>query len=597
MANVKSVHKSTFTRMAAFIKPYAIQYLIGVIGMGLLGFSQNYIIAMGFKDLTNALLLRNTKGLVYTGIFMVAAICVIGSLEAFCSFWAYSYYREIGGGVRKELFKNIIRLPMRFIENAHSGDLFSRINNDMWQGLSIFGDPVCLMFRAILLGGLSGLSIFVLNWILGLIALGFGLITVVCNVCFRGVIRRTVKLSREKLSQTLQIITDIIMGNQIIKIFNLQKHFVQNFENASDDLLHKSMKVVKIQSLLSGFNSLGFYFNYVGILIAGCLLVLNHQTTFGTLVAIIAFTDSFVGMFRSIGYYVVTVNGGLSSIDRLFELIDEPKEDELHRKRAESKDAGTVTVESCEPVPALEINNITFSYKNRTTVLDRFSLNVNKDQVVAVVGSSGSGKSTLFKLLLGFYESDAGNIKIFGKSFYDYTLSELRDFMAYVPQESYLFSGTIRDNIGWGKQDASEAEIVNAAKMAYADEFITKLPDGYDTEVGERGSRLSGGERQRIAIARALLKNAPILLLDEATSSLDSESEQQVQKALEVLMKGRTTMVIAHRLSTIQNADRIIVLDNGKMREDGTHNSLLAQNGFYSYLYNLQFTGDALPAS
>jgi ATP-binding cassette, subfamily B, bacterial len=593
---IKKIKLSTFFRMAAFIKPYARRYLTGLIGSSLLGFLQSLFIAIAFKDLTNAVLAGNMDNVVHMALMLFAAICVFSGFNAFFIYWTYAYYRSIAGDVRKEMFSHIMRFPMSYVENAHSGDLLSRINNDLWTGLHMLGDPISQLLGALFSGMLSGITIFILNWKLGLVALVFGALTTVVNICLMKPVRTAQKTVQEKLSIVYQTMTDTIMGSQVIKIFNLQKTFFKSFQAASGGMAGGIMKVVRIESLLAGFNSLGGYLNYVGILVIGCILILQKQTDFGTLVAIIEMVGSFFVLFVGIGGFAVRVNSGLASAERIFETMDEPDEDQLHRERGAGRESGEATAvqpDESVPVPVIDFSDVSFSYKDRSTVLERFSLSVYKDQVVAVVGSSGSGKSTLFKILLGFYESDAGDIRICGKSYYDFTLPELRNFIAYVPQESYLFSGTIRDNISWGKEQASDDEIVEAATAAYAHDFIMKLPNGYDTDVGERGARLSGGERQRVAIARALLKNAPILLLDEATSSLDSESERQVQQALEVLMKGRTTMVIAHRLSTIRHADRIIVLENGAICEDGTHSALIEKDGVYAYLYNLQFAANA----
>ncbi|MDD2283270.1 MAG: ATP-binding cassette domain-containing protein, partial [Eubacteriales bacterium] len=241
---------------------------------------------------------------------------------------------------------------------------------------------------------------------------------------------------------------------------------------------------------------------------------------------------------------------------------------------------------------AVNLDAVTFAYNGGEPALENVSLQVQPGETVALVGPSGGGKSTLFKLLLGYYPPEAGAISVLGRGLNQYTLRELRERIAYVPQISYLFSGTIAENIGFGKPGASKDEIEAAAKAAYAHDFISQLPQSYETLVGERGSHLSGGQRQRIAIARAILRNAPLLLLDEATSSLDTESEEQVQLALSRLMQGRTTLVIAHRLATVQNASRILVIAEGRLAEEGSHQELLEAKGIYRHLYDMQFEED-----
>jgi ATP-binding cassette subfamily B protein len=602
LIHLKKIKASTFVRYASYIKPHALGYLTGVLGSSIIFFLQNYIFAMSFKSLTNAALAGNMGVIVRSTIILLITICIISVLSSFFIYLLYSNYRIIAGDIRKEVFKHMEMLPMRFVENTHSGDLLSRINNDMWTSLSMLGDPVNMLTASLFCGTLSGVTVFLLNWRLGLIALLLGCINTIGNLFFMNPVKKISKVIQENLSKVSQVLSDTVMGSQIIKIFNLQKTLLKIFKKETSGLFQNNLKYVKLQAEMNGFNSLAGFMNYAGIMVIGSIFVINSQMDFGTLVAVTMLIGSFFFMFRRAGDFLVRMNGCLASAERLFETMDEPDEERIHKEKSANRkcinmsetavNADAIEVAcSNKNTPVVEFQNVSFGYSEETSVLDYFSLKVLKDQVVAVVGSSGSGKSTLFKLLLSFYEPDCGDIKFFGKSCYDYELWQLRKYIAYVPQENYLFSGTIKENIGWGKENASEEEIIEAATSAYAHEFIMRMPNGYDTEVGERGARLSGGERQRIAIARALLKDSPLLLLDEATSSLDSESEQQVQKALEVLMKGRTTMVIAHRLSTVQHADRIIVLENGSICEHGTHSELIEKDGVYAYLYNLQFAG------
>jgi ATP-binding cassette subfamily B protein len=323
--------------------------------------------------------------------------------------------------------------------------------------------------------------------------------------------------------------------------------------------------------------------SFLGISAIGMVMIINNMLTFGKLMAIIQMLNGLMWMFNSLGGFLTQLQGSLAGIDRIFEILDIEEEVSVVSNNL-------VNVDMDDHHRIIEFENIEFAYEE-TNVLNSVNIEVGKNEVTAIVGSSGGGKSTLFKLLLKFYNLKEGCIKVFGKDINTFSLEELRSLIAYVPQDNYLFSGTIADNIAYGKDNATFEQVMEAAKAANAHDFIMALPSGYETEVGERGAHLSGGQRQRIAIARAILKNAPILLLDEATSSLDSESENAVQKALDILMKGRSTMVVAHRLSTIQHADKILVLDNGSIPEVGNHETLLNMNGIYSRLYNLQFEG------
>jgi ATP-binding cassette subfamily B protein len=302
---------------------------------------------------------------------------------------------------------------------------------------------------------------------------------------------------------------------------------------------------------------------------------------FSKLMGIVQFNNGLGFLFQTIGGSFSQLQGSLAGANRVFEMIDAQKE-------APEGDA-------FEPVagkPAIALREVQFSYEDGQEVLTSLTENVYPGEKVALVGGSGSGKSTALKLLLGFYGIRSGSVELFGNNVGEYPTA-LRRLVAYVPQTCYLFSGTVRDNIAAGRPGATKEEIEQAARAALAHDFILELPQGYDTEVGERGAQLSGGQRQRIAIARAVLKNAPILLLDEATASLDSQSEAHVQQALDSLMEGRTVVVVAHRLSTIRHADRILVLDGGSIVERGTHEELVSQDSRYAAYCRLQFEGMA----
>jgi ATP-binding cassette subfamily B protein len=285
-------------------------------------------------------------------------------------------------------------------------------------------------------------------------------------------------------------------------------------------------------------------------------------------------------MFFNFGRFVAELQSALAGSSRVFDLLNQPLE-----KQAIVLNGNT----NMENSSMIALNNVNFSYEDKNHLLYNFNMVVPKGKVVALVGSSGAGKSTIIKLLMGFYPINSGDIIMDDKSINQYTLKELRGLIAYVPQDAYLFNGTIEENIRYGRVNASKEEIIEAAKKANAHKFIMNLPKGYDTNVVESGANLSGGQKQCISIARAFVKNAPILLLDEATSALDSESEQLVQKGLDALFQGRTALIIAHRLSTIKNANTIYVIENGKVSEVGTHDELMDKSRMYKRLYNIQF--------
>ena len=592
--------RSALFRLLGYTKPRWFMYYLGLFGTSFVSLGFSYFFAMAYKDLTDAALSGNIDSVIHNAIWVLAKFAILLVANSFFLYTLYATAKKINADVRKALFGHIQKLPIGYFENQHSADLISRLTNDINGAASIYGDPFNMVLSALVSGIGSGIIIFTLNWRLGIVTVVIGSLNIFVNIFFIKPLKEISKKIQGALSNLNQRFSDSLVGIHVIKIFNLKKIVSDKYEKESIDVLRKSMRRVKLNTRLNGVNTFMGYVNYSGMIIIGSFMVVSSQLTVGTLVAVVNLMGAFFRMFRKFGAFITQIQSCLACAERIFEVFDSPSEDQIHAavklSTAESlKDQPSEIAGQEEPgeEPVLEFKNIAFGYNDQVKVLDNFNLKVLKGQVVAVVGSSGSGKSTLFKLLMNFYEQTEGEIRMFNKAFSDYEQSRLRKMIAYVPQDNYLFSGTIKENIAFGKPGATEQEIIDAAVAAYANDFILKLPMGYDTEVGERGTHLSGGEKQRVAIARALLKDAPILLLDEATSSLDSESEQQIQKALEVLMKGRTTMVVAHRLSTIQNADRILVIDEGNICEEGKHDELLSMDKIYARLYNMQFKDTA----
>jgi ATP-binding cassette, subfamily B, bacterial len=377
----------------------------------------------------------------------------------------------------------------------------------------------------------------------------------------------------------------LLAGFHIIKMFPIENLIMGRYKDANSETMRLCIRKARIGAFLDSTNFLLIWLSFGGALSAGAYMILYKYIDFGTMLAVINLLNGVVFMFTSLGNFIAQIQGSLAGANRVFELLDEPVEPERYVLKKTEDTAAMV-----------ELQDIGFSYNGTDRVLDGVSLSIGKGQMAALVGPSGGGKSTVLKMLLGYYPPQEGNIVVNAKSIGQYSLTELRDMMAYVPQDAYLFDGTVEENIWYGRPKATREEVIAAAEAANAHGFITELPEGYATKVGERGTRLSGGQKQRIAIARALLKNAPILLLDEATSALDSESEQLVQDALNRLMQGRTTIAVAHRLSTIRHADVIYVIEGGEVVEKGNHTELAEGEGLYNRLYELQFKLDTAEA-
>jgi ATP-binding cassette subfamily B protein len=580
---LKNLKNRNLFRITKFFKKSWPIYLIGLIGLSFINFVCIFFSAFGIKGMTEALLNKDMNELIKGIVFMAAGFGALVIVIPFISYAFDSSVKKTTGEIRKTLFAHIQKLPVKYIENNHSGDLISRLTNDIQTAENAYSVQILMVLMPTVSGIGSVIVIFYLDWRMALLGIVVGTLMLLSNTLFIKPLKKVSDKIQDLLSSLNQKLTDTLGGIQVIKTFNLLDVMEEKFKDNNKDIRKWSMNRVIKNSFLNSINSFLGSMSFLGISAIGMVMIINNMLTFGKLMAIIQMLNGLMWMFNSLGGFLTQLQGSLAGIDRIFEILDIEEEVSVVSNNL-------VNVDMDDHHRIIEFENIEFAYEE-TNVLNSVNIEVGKNEVTAIVGSSGGGKSTLFKLLLKFYNLKEGCIKVFGKDINTFSLEELRSLIAYVPQDNYLFSGTIADNIAYGKDNATFEQVMEAAKAANAHDFIMALPSGYETEVGERGAHLSGGQRQRIAIARAILKNAPILLLDEATSSLDSESENAVQKALDILMKGRSTMVVAHRLSTIQHADKILVLDNGSIPEVGNHETLLNMNGIYSRLYNLQFEG------
>jgi len=584
----KPLKKNRLIRLIGFLGKWQPVYYISLLVVGLQNFAFNLIMALALNGLSDAALNRDlsllVKAIKEMGIRLICVVLILALFE----YLFQSSVKRLTASLQSNLFEHIQKLPMSYMEGSHSGDLLSRMTNDIQTAENAYSWQLGFMLMSVLSGIGSVVVIFTINWKLAVIGIALGFACLFLNVCFTRPIKKVSNEVQQHLSDSSQCLTDILAGSQLAKIFSLNHRLFAYYASANLGVRSSAMRRNIYQSILNGMNGIVAMMGLTGIIAIGCYMAMNNEMQVGQIVSVTQMMNGIIWMFSAIGSFIARMQGSLAGADRIFEILDTPAE-----QASEPKAAKRLLSNKNEKIPAVSFRDVTFSYERDEKVLDRFCADIEKNHVTALVGLSGSGKSTLFKLLQRFYRQDSGEIYLFNRPIEDYSLEELRSLIAYVPQESYLFSGTIRENIGYGRKDATFQEIEAAAKAAFADGFIRELPDGYDTQVGERGARLSGGQRQRIAIARALLKNAPILLLDEATASLDTESEQQVQKALEVLMKGRTTIVVAHRLSTIQNADNILVLEDGRVCEEGTHETLLDLNRVYARLHRIQLASAA----
>ncbi len=571
-----------------------IYFIFVLIRAVVLGFSFNLVLAFIQMDVMNAAV-SGEQALLRRALILAAVTFLTGvPLLIGANYVINVFEKKALTKARINTFSHIVNLPIDKFGMQHSGDLVSRTTNDLNTLGAIFSRLVPTLLLGLVLGLVGIISILVLNWQIGLLALIMGLITTWVSTALAKPLRKKSTTIQESLSELTQYLSDILNSLTETKMFHLEKVTHQYYQQANQQTTDAAIDHASTQAIYDALNALINWIRSVGTLAFGLYLLGNGEVGLGAIVAAIHLQGNASFMFTNLGDFVTNIQRSLAGSARVFELLNWPEE--KMQPDQVSKMNGII-LESNEMI---QIKDLQFSYSSsdntdeseqEINLLDQINMNVKKGEFAALVGPSGGGKSTLVKIMMGMYHVGEEMLSIDGKSLSNYPLQELRNLMAYVPQDAYLFDGTIEENIRYGKPEASMEEIIAAARSAYAHNFIIDQPDGYDTLVGERGTKLSGGQRQRIAIARALLKDSPLLLLDEATSALDSESEEVVQQALETLMKGRTTIAIAHRLSTIQHADKIYVMQAGYVVEEGTHESLLNLDGLYNELFTLQGMG------
>jgi ABC-type multidrug transport system fused ATPase/permease subunit len=552
------------------------------------------VIAYGF-NMVLAFIQRNVMDAAYSGQgdLLVQALILAGiTFFVGTPLWMITQYtvasisKKTMTRTRISMFEQLVKLPVDRFDKQHSGDLVSRSTNDLNVIERIFQDLIPGLLFGFILGVVGVILIMIMDWRLGLLALVIGMLIVLASTTMAGPLRERSEAIQQSMGAVTERLTDLLQGLQVTKMFHLEETTHQLFAQKNGEWAEATVRQASLQAKFDALNVFFEWMRSLGTLAFGLYFFVNGFGTLGTIVAAIHLQGNAGFLFSNLGNFITHIQTSLAGAERVFEVMRYPIEPGAQPAAA----AGRL-----DPAPAdktvIQFHNLSFRYDQDESenLFDRINLHASRGQLIALVGPSGGGKSTLVKLLLGIYTKTGGEIYLNGRALGSYPLTQLRDMIAYVPQDAYLFDGTIEENIRYGNMNATFDQVVSAAKAAYAHDFIIQGKDGYQTQVGERGTHLSGGQRQRIAIARALLKNAPILLLDEATSALDSESEQLVQQALETLIQGRTTVAVAHRLSTIRHADRIYVIEKGGVAEQGTHDELVDQDGLYKRLYSMQF--------
>jgi subfamily B ATP-binding cassette protein MsbA len=507
-------------------------------------------------------------------------------IRAFASFFSEYGFQRVGlstvRDLRNQLYERLISQSHRFFAERSTGEMVSRIVSDADAIQAAVSTRMGDLFQeSITLVGLV-IYVFISNPELALISMIVAPLMVYPVVHFGLRLRGTTHRSQERMADLATILEETIRGVRIVKAFTMERFEIGRFREATRRHLNSNLKAQKIQALTSPVMELISALCILALFVYAHRRIVAGTLTMGQLLSFVAALTAMYQPIKKLNKVNLSVNTALSAAERVFRMLDVPNE------VMEKPDAVALTGVG----RGVRYDNVTFSYGDGTPVLRNVSLDVAPGEIVAIVGSSGAGKSTLVNLLPRFYDVTAGRVTVNEIDVRDVTLDSLRSLMGFVTQEVVLFNDTVRNNIAYGRADAAESQVIEAASAANAHEFISSLPHGYDTLIGESGVLLSGGQRQRLAIARALFKDPPILILDEATSALDAESERLVQQALNNLMRGRTTLVIAHRLSTVRRADKIIVLDAGQIVESGPHDDLLARRGIYRKLYDMQFVDE-----
>ena len=577
-------NRGTVKRILRYVRPYS-----GLVALSLLLSVLTVALTLYVPILTG----RGVDAIVgegqvdFTGLLAVIAAIAVSVAVTSAAQWIMNHINNkityrIVRDLRVQAFNRLQELPLSYVDRHPTGDLISRIITDIDQ----FSDGLLLGFTQLFTGiaTIGGTILFMLSidpWITLVVVVLSPLSFVVADFISKKSFAMFRKQS-EARGELTGFTNEMLGGIKVVQAFNHQERASQQFDEINQRLSEYSLKATFFSSITNPATRFMYSAIYAGVAIAGGFVTIAGNITVGQLSSFLSYTNQYTKPFNDITSVLTEFQNSIASAARVFELLDEPT--------APAEPADAVTLEN--PAGRVRLEHVDFSYTPEAPLIQDLNLSVVPGQRVAIVGPTGCGKTTLINLLMRFYDVQGGSIQVDGHDIREITRKSLRTSYGMVLQETWLRSASIRDNIAYGRPDATEEEIVDAAKKAHAHSFITRMPEGYDTVIAEGGGNLSQGQKQLLCIARIMLCHPPMLILDEATSSIDTMTELRIQRAFETLMQGRTSFIVAHRLSTIQNADQILVMNQGRIIEQGTHAELLAKGGFYANLYNSQFAAE-----